>query len=768
LVSVSEQQAERAVVEPGEAEVETTSVGETSPEVGERAGVRARFVDERGNPIAGAELRAVGNARAAARSDADGNAELELDALPGAGPLPLSFEARCAGFASDVRRATVGAGERVLLGDWTLVAGGGVEGRVADREGRGLEGVRVACLQADLGEQDFELRRRGSLESLARPGARVRTEPDGSFRLEEVPAGTLRLVAVAEERPAGLSEALEVPAGGWARGVTIELERADGGTAIGGIVLGPDGSPHPDAEIRVAGGGVSHTFSAAPDGRFRVQLGHRSACEVSAFDRERRHREAVLADVVPGTIDLVLRLTSAPEFEVLVLARDGGPLERFAVGTLAALDSEVLAFEPEVERSAGRARLGVPAQDFVVEVRANGWMPARLGPFPAADPPPRVEFRLDPAAGVLGIVEADGRPVSGAWVALYEAQSTRETFNGFPLRTHKDPAVESESDAVGRFTLSVERAGTYYLLAQAEGWALTELGPLELTPDEEREQRVVLGRGGTLAVRVRSARGASPAGKLVAISRGDGFARTQRADSDGSTSFPGLTPGPWQVQLSKVEIDPRQGALHQSTRPAGSIPTNCRLFEGETTHLDLWLETDLDGECQLTGRLVIDGRPAEDWLAGLDLEHEAVDDPRALVEPGVFRVAVDEPGSYRLNLRSAAQDPRAMLVILDPVELVPGEQFWSLELECGTLEGTLPSTPAAGAQVFHRWQRGTLTCLAPLVPDAAGRFRRGLVPAGRGALVSYDPALPLEEQMPAVLIELELAAGQTLAVELAR
>jgi hypothetical protein len=367
---------------------------------------------------------------------------------------------------------------------------------------------------------------------------------------------------------------------------------------------------------------------------------------------------------------------------------------------------------------------------------------------------------------VHGTVEANGEPVVGATVGLYQAVTKNDTHNGFPLRTKPRPAIETESQEHGAFALSVEEDGFYYLRAQAEGHALAELGPLRLSPASQSEQHIELGPGGTLEVRVRSAGGESVAGKLVAFSRGDGRARTERADEHGIVVLPRLTPGGWLVVLSDEEIDPRYGATLFGSKPAGEIPTNCRVFAGETTRIDLWLDEEREGECVLTGRLVIDGKPAEGWLAGIGEEGAGEGEARTFVEPGLFRISVDEPGSYRLNLRTDTADASAMLVILDPVELHQGASFWSLELRTGTLAGSLGTAGSEDELVFYRWERGRLQCLAPLVPGEDGRFRSTLAPAGRGALVRFDPSRPLEEQTPVVLRELALEAGKTTTVEL--
>ena len=726
--------------------------------------VATRFVDAHGAPLAAVELRAVDEPEGAARSAADGRAELSLGAgirvgLPGL----LIFEARGAGLATDRQLAKVRPGERLLLGDWTLVAGGDVEGRVLDEDGRGLLGARVACLRPDTNPREWLGDRLAPLELLARPGARALSALDGSFLLDGVPAGSIRLVVAASDRPAAMSEPVDVPARGLVRGVTIRMDAANRGSSLAGIVLDPEGLGVPHAGVEITGGGTSYSITAGEDGRFELSLSHREPCDVSAFDPARRHREALLEGVQSGTTDLVLRLTSAPALEILVTTREGVPIEHHAVVTIAARSAEVLAFLPEAGRPAGRTVLGAPAQDFLVEVRASGWLPARLGPYSTRAPPARIEFQLDPAGGVSGVVESGGTPVEGAWVGLYEALRTRDTYNGFLLRTRREPLVSAASDARGAFVLSVERGGSFYLRVEADGYALAELGPLELSPEVMREERLELGLGGTLEVSVRSSSSGAPAGRHVAISRGDGLALTQRTDEQGHATFLNLTPGPWLVSLSKEEIDPRYGVGKESTRPAVEIPSNCRVLEGETTHVDLWLEQDQEGPCRLTGRLVIDGEPAQGWVASLDQDREAVLEPRPFAEPGVFRLAPEEPGSYRLNLRRVGTEPSAMLVILDPVELHDGEQFWSLELDTAVLEGTLRG--ADTALVFHRWRRGALACFAPLVPDASRGFRTR-VPAGRGDLVRLDPDRPIEDQDPVVLCELVLEAGQTTAVDL--
>lgn len=738
---------------------------DTDPPVAGASAARARFVDESGRPIAGVELSAPGTS-SVARSGVDGVAGLELDAvLAGGAPRAFVFQARHEGHARDQRRATKVPGEGLLLGDWRLASGGRIEGTVVDPDGRGLARVQVACLDDELDDLDWERDRLGSLGSLWRPAALTETAADGAFVLEEAPAGRIRLVAVTDDRPAGRSDFIVLPAGGTASGIEIRMEAPDGGTTIAGIVLDPGGAAVAYAPVSITGGGTSHGISTDDEGRFRVRLNDKKPRDVTAKDPEGRHREASRRGVKPGTKDLVLQLAQAPEIELTVRTPDGKAVGRFAVATIAEEDAEVLAFSSEDDRPRGLAVLSAPGQDFRVEVRANGYLPARLGPYLAKSPPAELACTLDLAGGVHGVVLAEGQPLAGATVALYRPVETEVTCNGFPLRTQTSPANETESGEQGAFSLSVEEAGAYYLRAEAEGFALAEIGPLQLAPTSQREERIELGTGGTLEVCVRSTEGASVAGKIVAISRGDGRARTERTDDLGLVVFSRLTPGGWQVVLSQEEIRPGEVLTVQEDQPAREVPANCRVFAGETTRVDLWLEDDATGDCRLTGRLVLDGKPAEGWLASLSEERAELAEATAFVEPGAFRLAADEPGSYHLNLRTDTTDPSAMLAIFDSVELYEGTRYWSLELETGTLEGTLDAGAGESSLVLYRWDRGTLQCFTPLVPGEGGRFRCR-VPAGRGVLVRGDPSIPMEEQTPVVLRELVVEAGKTTSVDL--
>jgi len=724
--------------------------------------VRARFVDPEGAPLAGIELVLAGEPRGA-RSGADGIARLvrPLEFFDGEARV---FEARGAGWARERRSARTPPEGVLLLGDWPLVAGGAVDGFVLGPDGRGLPGVRVACLAASLfdasrSEAGWNHRRREDLEALARPGPRAETDPTGAFALEGVPAGVQRLVAVRPDRPAARSEPLVVLAGERTGGVVLAMEEPDGGTAITGIVLDPAGAAVAGARIEVRARSSSLSMFAGEDGRFRIEVADRERRDLTAFDPRQRLREGTRLGVVPGTRDLELRLRQAPELELRVRASDGTPVERYAVAVLGR-DRTGLAFLGEDDRLDGRVRLPVPGQEFFLEVRRNGWRTARSGPHAAEPPPQHLEIVLVPAGGLRGRVTAGGAPVRDALLLLHAAARNDDRHDGFPIRLRREIVQRGRSAPDGTFALSVDEPGDYWLLVEAEGFALAEAGPLALQPDGERVEDVALGPGGTLEVVLHTASSAALEGRLVAFSRGDGRAFTRRADAEGVVRAAGLTPGPWQVECVERELDSRSGVTEFGVGPPRDVPSNCQVVEEGLTRVDLWVEGE-PPPCRLRGTLTIDGRPAVGWSAALQEGEAPRGDPVLLDAGGGFVLATTEPGDFGLQLLSGGEDPTALLVLLDQVRLDLGERAWELDFARGTIEGTLREDEAEGL-VFFRWRRGTVEGFAALAADAEGRVLATLVPAGEGTLVRLDPGRPRSEQVPVVLGQVRVPAGGVL------
>lgn len=750
--------AARVAVEPS-AEAPPGASGADS--VSPRTTVRTRIVDERGAPVVGARLRAL-DPPASVTSGPDGVAELVFGPQELRSRAELTFEVACAGFASDRREAAVTSGKENWLEEWVLFPAGAVAGIVLDEDGRGVNGATVGRLADAVSWIDWQARARGEAAELVR-GVHTTSEKDGSFVLESVRAGRPRLVAFAERRAAA-SDAFDLPPEGFVEGIEIRMGAVLPDDHIAGMVIGPDGEGL-RARLTVRSKSESRMLRTDDQGRFEIDELEDRSYELLAVDPQGLLREARARGVPPGTADLVLRLSRGPEFELLVTSGEGSPIEGFAVSVVSAGDGSALASRPDDAHPGGKVLLSLPLQDFEVLVHASGWMPARLGPLTPASTPAQLVCRLEPARGLRGVVLAAGEPVAGARSALHRAVERATEHNGFPVYMEFHPACSETTDDEGAFVLPIPERDDYYLRVEAEGWAPAELGPLALAPASERTERIELGPGGALEVHVRSGTGASVAGQIVAINRGDCRARTRRSGPEGTLLFERLTPGPWQVCLVEQELRPGEEMTQEGTKEREEIPWNCQVIEGRVTAFVLWMEERGSGRCRLDGRLVLDGKPAQDWLARLEGTQAKAGEPVPLSSEGRFSLATDGPGPYRLFLTPNALEPEDALVILAPVELREGTTEWFLGLETGSLEGTIGSA-SEDELTFCERELGSTRIFAPLVPDEEGRFRRPRVPAGKGRIVRYDPQRPLEEQEPRVLLEVEIAVGKTTAVQI--
>jgi hypothetical protein len=130
-----------------------------------------------------------------------------------------------------------------------------------------------------------------------------------------------------------------------------------------------------------------------------------------------------------------------------------------------------------IVRTAADGRFTVdrlPARATRLEVSARGYTPRAFDrpAFPAA-PRARWDVVLDPAAGVHGVVLANGEPAAGARVLVFPRDGVRVP-----------PLAAAVSDGSGRFALDPQRPGPYRLTAVhgQHGTAAQEVaGPGEVT-----------------------------------------------------------------------------------------------------------------------------------------------------------------------------------------------------------------------------------------------------------------------------------------------
>jgi RNA polymerase sigma factor (sigma-70 family) len=207
----------------GEAEV----VRNLSLALERRAVIAGRVRSADGRPLAGAQLwfqREEGTVAQEPQTSTDEQGDYRIE-----GVLPGSYtlSASAAGHAGEQRQVTVDATDLAGM-DYRLSPEARLRGRLSTAEGRAAPGVRVVVLPA---------RRLGPDEPMF---VSARTSSDGTFHLEGLHPGPVRVGA--EDAELGLARATTVwtLVGGETQEVSLRLEP---GATLQGRVRRPDGGP---------------------------------------------------------------------------------------------------------------------------------------------------------------------------------------------------------------------------------------------------------------------------------------------------------------------------------------------------------------------------------------------------------------------------------------------------------------------------------------------------------------------------------------------
>ncbi len=721
----------------------------SSPEPTRLAAIEAVIVDEHGGALFGATLREVseGGPLASTTAGPGGSAHLELDADEGG--RGVHVEAFNPGCASRLEKVRLAAGQTVDLGTIALAPGGAVSGRIVDEAGRGIAGALVTASEASLRRQAIEVARFGPTR-LSVPQAT--TETGGDFALWGVSEGFVRVWARAPGWLPGCTGAVEIRTGQESYGVELVLSEVSPENSICGAVLDPEGQPVPFAQLEYfhrskdIGLGVGDSIAAKEDGSFEFVLAADTRLSITARDPKGWYGPASAEDVTCGRGDLVLRLTEGRRVRLTALGADGRILERFRYELLG-VDGELSLHEGRpVDGEADEVSFPVPGQAFLLRVTAPLHRIETMGPLDPGATPEAIEVRMSAAPGLAGSVLAANRPVEGARAFLYALVASDERVERNGLRCWLDPEIleEAETDAEGRFVLSVRDSGEFVVRVEAEGFAPAEAGPLSLAPDAHPEPLTIpVGAGGTIEGRVIPAAGGDPTGTIVAAHRGDAHERVLRVGPDGAFRFPGLMPGSWRVERREQEFL----RTTTSTSPRvdrgfdEEVDLNCEVFEGAVTAFDLHLG---DPEAfKLEGLLTLDGAPAQGWTAWLCPPDALFFDnsgqwPSVALDPGGrFELGAFEPGRYKLVVKHASTSDEQ--VFADDVHLSDPVTPWSLELATGSLliEGCPTEPPEDDIPPWiYLWEgAGDLVYVRLPMPDDSGRCRFEAVPTGEGRLV---------------------------------
>lgn len=732
--------------------------------------IEGRAVAEDRAPLAGVAVEAKGLAPCAP-SAADGRFRV-------AGPFAAARDGvqitlRAPGRATRFETARDAGTAVVELGELVLVRTAELRGRVVDGAGMPRAGARVIAATPAVMLPPPELLARKGLPANLRV-AETTTGIDGRFVIADAAPGVLRAVAEHARVGASASAAIELPAIGFVDIGDLVLEPCAACDTIAGRVLDPNGSACAGATVKftwrpVQTEAVWEHVAVDDDGRFAIPVTSLGERVLWASDAARRWPQ-VSATALPGDANVSLRFTNDTRIHVRVRDERGELVRGARIGTRT-VRVDAAGVSPSSTSlggsDAGELRIARPSRTFFVVADAARFAAAEAGPFEPATAPSEFELVLTRLPVVRGRVVADGVGVGGAQVTAHELQ--RDLVHeraGFPVRFDPGQVAEVVCDADGWFELPLRTAGHFAVLADAPGFALAdvELTVADLARAAERELEIALVRGGAIEGVVLAPKGRDPAGTIVVLNRYDGRARTLRADREGRFAARGLTPGAWNVSVSRREIEPGRGATASATRSgrAEPLPTNCTVVDGEVTRFELDLAAI--PVAVWTAHLTLDGAPALGWKYALweDLPGSIDDEFLGSFDArGDARVELP-PARYRLEIRPP-DGFGARVTLETTLDLARGEHVWSMDLAAGRVEGTIAPVLTERSMYDLAWERDGLHASFSVQSNAEGRFTVQWVPAGRVELRAWERG---GRDGPTVAAELTVVRGETARVDL--
>lgn len=768
LVTASE--ALRAPATSTAPAVETPVVSPTSPDA---TLLKIRFLDEDGNPVVGVHLRS----RWGQDVSEDGSDLLGRLEFPFASKYRESNDSVVyfhPGIASDVISFEHLPGGTVNLGDVSVIRGGALSGVVVDGFGEPLVGAQVRVDGAEIVESAGGGLTSHTLSSLGE--AEARTNERGEFRLVGLLVGNVR-VKVNAKRGLHKAESGWVPIRGGeeSQGLVIVAAELPREERLEGYVLGPEGEPVAGASVKArfktffSSGSTGTTTDRT--GFFRILVRTQTGHDME-FRSPSNHSwtPIFMEDVEPGQVEMRIQFDPVEFFTLRIVDDKGELLSGSTCSVFDGRDERDLQWAYETDGTPGKIQLRINGEPTILRVQASGFREERVY-LAKGEVSANSDFTVTLAQlpGVTGRLVQNGEPVADATVYLQRKASGKTKYNGLPVRFAGRSETSTHSNADGTFYLDARKSGEYVVRAVGKGLAPTESALLQLSPESGlADLELELSSGGSIEGALILQGDASPAGKFVAVSRGDCWAETQRVGADGAFRFDNLIPGNWMVKLVNDGIDDRSSSSETTSSFLSrvQIPSNCVVLEGQVTHHDL-VPVPL-AVCVLRGQLELEDIDMTTWNGSIDPE-SLEDGSEGGVRPGFlmdkagnFEIRVKGAGMWKLEFKSPEENG---LSVWTSLELTEGVNRWDAALPMGsaTLSGSF------GEPFLYYWQGPDgLTAGIPVSSYEGNQLEMNPVPAGPAKLILMRDARGFEPggALPPAWVELDVPAGSNLPVTL--
>ena len=575
--------------------------------------LRGKVVDEKQQPIAGVMI-AVGHAMPS--FDESGGPQTRPDG---------SFELTGIGFDDDARlvfqkdgyvkaERKVKAGQDDATLDVVLRRGISLTGRVVDRSGAGIAGVRIDASSSALGAQSET----------------VESDSSGAFRFATLAPARYDFAASRNEAGEhGAAKDVDVEK---IHELTIRLEKIPTAT-IFGHVTGLDGSSiQRFVSIRpVEGEFVMAPIDAA--GNFRTENAPAGTLEVMGEvygSRGQRTTKKVTVDVAAGS---EARVDLAFPAQVTI---HGHALRGVVPITNASIRFSGSVYATAVTGAEGTYESALEPGEYDVSMAASDGKAIPFAQRITVVDPAEFDFRVDPTTLTATVLDAEtGQPIGDAAVT---ASHRGETHSLTSARTNAD----------GSASLEISRGELMTVMASKSGYANASE---DVAPGENRSVILRLARTPGAVVRIVDVRsGSTLTGYVIARDvSGRVVASANEADPDGTVTLP-LAPGPYLISASAEGFG--------SHTVKGEVPSGeIRVPLPRGGNLTIRSNSDVHG----TARLIQpDGEEyVRCWCSGI--AEIKIDSRMTLVD----RIA---PGAYTLEVILAGGKPRRF-----PVSIVEGQ-----------------------------------------------------------------------------------------------